>query len=240
MVDRAHQRLVSRIAVIVLLGLFAVIALREFRDERRRDYVVERDNGVALSRIVSTAFANKSDLRVLQISGTVQSVASHDSSISMLDSSQVLKAPFTADYFVDVGQLGPGNYRYDPKSRTLTVTAPPVKAENINVDEAHRTLVETKGLFVSRSAGEELSQKTSANAEALVTREANRPENIARARDQARRDIAALLHTPLAAAGAGDVDVVVRFPDEGGSSRERWDVSRSIADVLLQPSSHGG
>lgn len=240
MADRARQRLISRIAVIVLVGLFAILALREIRDERRRDYVVERENGVALSRIVSTAFANKSDLRVLQISGTVQSVASHDSSIPMLDSNQVLKAPFTADYFVDVGRLGPSNYRYDAGSRTLTVTAPPVRAENINVDEAHRTLVETKGLFVTRSAGEELSQKTSANAEALVTREASRPENIARAREQARREIAALLRTPLAAAGVGNVNIVVRFPDEGGASRERWDVSRSIADVLLQPAGRGG
>lgn len=239
MVDRAQQRLISRVAVIVLAGLFALVALREFRDERRRDYVVERENGVALSRIVSTAFANKSDLRVLQISGTVQSVASRDSSISMLDSSQVLKAPFTADYFVDVGRLGPGDYRFDTKSRTLIVTAPPVKAENINVDEAHRTLIQTKGLFVTRSAGEELSQKTSANAEALVTREANRPENIARAREQARRQIASLLRTPIAAAGVGDVQVLVRFPDEGGTSRERWDVSRSIADVLLQRSTQG-
>ncbi|MEO7787208.1 MAG: DUF4230 domain-containing protein [Sphingomicrobium sp.] len=219
----------------MLLAIFAVLVVRELLQERRRDYVVERDHGVALSRIVDTAFANKADLRVLQIRGTVQSVASHDGTIPILDSNQVVKAPFTADYFVDVGKLGRGSYRYDAATRTLSVTAPPVTAQNINVDEARRTLVETKGLFVTRSASEELSQKTSANAEALVSKEANKPENIARARERAKQEIASLLRTPLAAAGLGDVQVMVRFADEGGSSRERWDVSRSIEDVLLDP-----
>ncbi len=239
MADRQRSSLAIRIAIAALIAVVALLALRQVREERRRDYVVERENGVALSRIVSIAFADKSDLRVLQIRGTVQAVASHDGTIPMLDSNQVVKAPFTADYFVDVATLGRGDYRFDPATRTLTVTAPPVTAQNIDVDEAHRTLVRTSGLFVTRAAGEELSQKTSANAAALVTREANRPENIARARERARQAIAGLLRTPLAAAGVGDVQVVVRFPDEAGPARERWDVSRSINDVLLRSNRNG-
>jgi hypothetical protein len=64
--------------------------------------------------------------------------------------------------------------------------------------------------------------------------EAAKPENVAAANEAARKAIARNLEGPLQAAGLGDVTVEVRGPDRGGRDAERWDVSRSIADVLAE------
>ena len=55
---------------------------------------------------------------------------------------------------------------------------------------------------------------------------------IAQARNNARAALANLLRAPLAAAGKGAVNVEVRFPADGMKSNERWDESRSLAQVL--------
>jgi hypothetical protein len=56
---------------------------------------------------------------------------------------------------------------------------------------------------------------------------------MAQAREMGRRALARLLAQPLAAAGQGDVRVVVTFPPErAGQNREQWDVSRSPEQVM--------
>ena len=55
------------------------------------------------------------------------------------------------------------------------------------------------------------------------------------ARDNARRAVASYLRPALAVAGLGEVRVEAVFADEVRGVGDRWDVSRSLRDVLADP-----
>ena len=204
--------------------------------EHAENYAVEREERTAVARVVSSTFAGKGDLRVGTLSGTVQSVATDTRGFGLLTSDQVVKAPYSVDYFVDVSELGLDDYVWDAGSRTLTVRMPPVTVGQANVDEGRRTLVRTRGLVVTRGAAEKLAQATSQRAQRLAQAKAEEPEQIARARERARTAVASLLRAPLAAAGVEDIRVRAVFSDEvGQTNTDRWDVTRSLQEVLADP-----
>lgn len=204
-----------------------------WRDHAERRVVTERDDaGDAVTRIVSARLAGMSQLKVAELSGTVQSRATDVRAAGLLRSDQVVKMPYSVGYFVDVARLGARDLEYSADTRTLVVNAPDVIVGKPNTDEGERSLVETSGLFVTRAAGEELARRTSRNAQAAATREANAPERLAQAREHARRALAGLLAAPLEAAGEGRVRVIVTFPFERGiRDGERWDVSTPLNEV---------
>jgi hypothetical protein len=144
----------------------------------------------------------------------------------------VVKAPFDVDYFVELRDLDTGDFRYDPAARVLFVKVPDVTVGAPNVDEARITLDQTSGLYVSRDAMAELQRKVSLTARTVVERRAREPENVAKARDNGRAALGRLFGGALAAAGL-PVRVEVRYAGEArGGDGERWDVSRSLAEVL--------
>lgn len=217
---------------LVVLGVVAYVTYRDYAES----YAIEREERTAVARVVTSTFAGRSDLRVGTLSGTVQSVATDSRAFGLLNSDQVMKAPYSVDYFVDVSQLGLDDYIWDQEARTLTVRMPPVQVGRANVDESRRTLVQTRGLIVTRGAAEKLAQATSARAQRLAQSKAQEPEQIARARERAKGVVANFLRTPLAAAGLEDVRVRPVFPDElGPENGDRWDVTRSLREVLADP-----
>jgi hypothetical protein len=139
--------------------------------------------------------------------------------------------PFSVDYFVNVGAIGADDLEWDAERRTLIVNAPDVTVGKPNVDESQRTLVRTSGLFVTREAGEELSRRTSAYAQARAAKSAGSPERMAQAREYGRAALVKLMAAPLAAAGQGDARVIVTFPAER-PNRDRWDVTTPVNEVL--------
>lgn len=230
--DRVNPRQVIGAAVALSLLIVAAFVGKALYDRVSDSYVVERaDDGRAVTRVVRATFARASSLKVGSLSGNVQATASDTRLAGMLTSDRVVKAPFSVDYFVDVSRLGEGDYRYDPATRTLVIDAPDVTVGAVNVDEARRTLSETRGVFVTRDAMDTLSTRTSAAAQASAQAEARKPERIAQARDNARRALSRLLAGPLAAAGVQDPRVVVTFPYERGSAQD-WDRSRTVDQVL--------
>jgi len=227
------RQLIGAVAVIALL-IVAVFVGKALYDRVADSYVVERgDDGRAVTQIVRATFARASSLKVGSLSGSVQATASDARLGGMLTSDRVIKAPFSVDYFVDVSRLGANDYRYDPDTRTLVVDAPEVTAGKVNVDEARRTLSETRGLFVTRAAMEKLQQRVSVAAQSRAEAEAQRPERMAQARDNARRALSALIAAPLSAAGQGDIRVIVTFPYERSpGDDQRWDTTRTVEQVL--------
>lgn len=222
-------------AVAVALVIGALFAGKAFYDRYTTDYVVTRraDDGRAVTQVVSAIFARAARLEVGTLTGTVQATASDRRFAGLLQSDRVLKAPFSVDYTLDLSRMDAADYRYDPGTRTLVVDAPDVTVGDANVDEARRTLAETRGLFVTRGAMEELTRRVSAAAQSSAQGEARKPERLAQARDNARRALAGLLAPPLAAAGVRDVRVLVSFPYERpGTDRERWDVTKAPDEVL--------
>ena len=221
---------VASIGLIVVLVLVGKVAYDRATDA----YVVERaDDGRAVTQVVRATFSRASTLKVGSLSGSVQATASDARLGGVLKTDRVVKAPFSVDYFLDVSRLSGSDYRFDPVTRTLIVDAPDVTVGQANVDEARRTLSETRGVFVTRGAMDALSQRVSAAAQGSAQAEARKPERLAQARDNARRALRELLAPPLAAAGVADPRIVVTFPYERTDrTRQDWDRSRTPEQVL--------
>lgn len=230
--DRLNPKQLIGAAVALSLLTVAAFVGKALYDRVSDSYVVERrDDGSAVTRVVRATFSRASSLKVGSLSGNVQATASDTRLGGMLTSDRVVKAPFAVDYFVDVSRLRDRDYRYDPDTRTLVIDAPDVTVGAVNVDEARRTLSETRGVFVTRDAMDTLSQRASASAQASAEAEAKKPERIAQARDNARRALAELLTGPLEAAGVADPRILVTFPYER-RSREDWDRTKTVEQVL--------
>lgn len=223
------------ILIIVAVLVALLLGYRAYRGHQR-DYVVERQDGEAVARIVGTTFAQANALKVATLAGAVQTPATDEGSIRIFKSDKVVKQPFTVDYFVNMASLTLADYSWDQASKTLRVRAPDVVPAAPNIDESARTLSRTRGIFVTRGASDRLEQRIAGTAVAQTRQEAAKPERIAAAREAARRAIAANLKGPLAAAGLGDAQVEVVMPGDPkpGNSSEQWDVSRSLEEVLAE------
>lgn len=221
---------VLAIAAAAALIVAGVIGYRRY--DEQYTVTTQPDTGLAVARVVRATFRGASDLKVSTLSGTVQGVATDKGALGMLRSERVMKAPFSVDYFVDLSGMGPGDFRWNPETRTLLVTAPDVRVGAVNVDESRTYIDRTSGLYVSRAAMARLRQGSSARAHGVARTEAFKPENIAAARENARRALSGLLGAPLQAAGLGQVAVTVRFAGEQRGQGDQWDLSRSLEEVL--------
>lgn len=218
------------IGIVMVVGVVMWIG----RERYDRAYVVTtEDDGSAVTRIIAERFAGTSSLKVSELSGTIQSTARDVRGFGWLKSDQVVKMPFSVDYFIDASKIGPEDLEWVEGSRTLIVNAPDVTVARPNVDEARRTLVRTSGMFVTRQAGEELSRRTSVHAQDKALSVARSPERMAQARENGRKALGRLLGAPLAKMGYGEARVVVTFPSERPArNREQWDVTTPINQVL--------
>ena len=118
----------------------------------------------------------------------------------------------------------------------MIVTVPQVTASPAAVDMA-RARSQQDGLYISRGSGLAMGQRVAGNLAAAAGRTARSPTNMAQAQAAARTAVQALVAAPLAAAGVNDVAVVVRLPGEdrpASLSREQWDMSRPLDEVLRQ------
>lgn len=227
-----HRLLAGAIAIglIVVAGWMLILRYE-------RDYAIERDDGgAAVSSAIISSFRETSALKVASASGTVQSVAQDSRIGGWLNSDRVVKAPFSVDYFVDLSRLSPADVAWDAAAGRLRVTVPPVTIGKVNIDESRATLVRTRGLFVTRAAGEQLTRRASAKAHRLAQGKAGETALVMAARDAARRALARLLRAPVEATGQRVRTVEVRFegePDFPISRADRpMERSRSIKEVL--------
>lgn len=217
-------------AVVVILILLVATCQWRAAEERRRDEEIATAEGLA--QVMTAAFAGRTDLKVADISGTVN-VTSVDRGL-IFDSKQTATLPFTVDYFLDLSKLNPRDARFDQESRTLFVELPDVRVAPANIDWTKGKVDQAEGFWVSRSASANLVRRALVLTQRQAEKTANSPENLNRAKEEARTRVQTLLEFPLNAVGDDDVRVVVRFPQEGIRNDERWDASRSIEDVLAE------
>jgi hypothetical protein len=177
------------LALALGIGVATWVGYRFYTD---RYAVSTDDDGVARARVVAATLYGRSDLRVSQLSGTVQGTGQTARLWGWLPASQVVKAPFEVDYFVDLGRLRAADFEMSGDGRRIVVTVPEVTVGRPNVDLAQATLNDVRGVFVSRGAMIEMGRKVAGSAQTV----------------------------------AGE------RPDPS----ERWDVSRSIAEVLANAS----
>ena len=222
------------IAAVGLAIAFAIVVatIASYRWWDDRHVVATDDSGLAVARVVAATLHTSADLRVSRLTGTVQATGATSRLWGWLSSTRVVKAPFEVDYFVNLRRLAPRDFRYDERSGTLTVEVPDVSAGKPNIDHARVTLDQTSGVYVSREAMADLQRKVAATAATAVADRANDPENIAKARENARSAISRLFGGALSAASL-PVSVNVRFAGEPvPGNGEQWDMSRSLQEVL--------
>ncbi len=213
--------------VIVCIGLW--VGYRRFVEP----YAIEREDNIALSRAVTATFAKTSQLKVGTLAGMVQATAADTRMGGLLTSDQVVRAPYTVDYFVDVSKLSLADYRWDANSRTLTMRVPDVSVAPVNVDES-QMVVRRRGLFITRGAFDAMGRTAAKRAAAIAQEKAREPEQMAEARANARAALSKMLAAPLAAIGRSDVSVAVRFPADGRPGYEPWDESATLQSVLRE------
>ena len=224
-------RIVLGLTIAVAIAVAAVVGYRHYT----RDYAVAtREDGTATAQVVAATLFGRSDLRVGRLSGTVQGVAGASRLWGWLRSTQVVKAPFTVDYFVSLERLELKDFRYDADRRVLFVRAPDVRAERANVDLANTTLNDVTGPFVTRGQMAEMLPRIAASAGAVAREKANAPENVRRSREYARAALERLFGGALRAAGL-DARVEVRFPFDPAPPTEPSERTRSLREVLSDP-----
>lgn len=203
-----------------------------YRYYTERYAVTTDENGVAIARVVAGRLYGSNELRVSHLAGTVQSTATATRMWGWLKYVRLIKAPYDVDYFVNLGALRPRDFRYDERRRLLLVEVPDVIVGTPNIDESRVTLDTTTGFLPPRGAMAELQKKVSAKATTVVAAEARKPENIRKARENGRAALERLFEGTLEAANL-PVRVEVRYAGEAqGDRRERWDLTRSLEEVL--------
>lgn len=149
-----------------------------------------------------------------------------------LSTQKTLIMPGLVRYEVDLARLKQGDVRWDKASRTLFVALPPVRADGPQIDLNRIREYGDNGLLtIFTNAGQALDAANRAAGQRELLRQAAAPPMIALARDATRRAVERSFAMPLAAVGI-DARVKVRFADEARPSDERWDVSKSIGEVL--------
>lgn len=224
-------RIVLGVTIAAAVAVAAVVGYRHYTT----DYAVTtREDGTATAQVVAATLFGRSDLRVGRLSGTVQGVAGASRLWGWLRSTQVVKAPFTVDYFVPLGPLDLSDFRYDAGRRVMFVQMPDVRAERANIDLANTTLNEVRGLFVTRGQMAEMMPRVAASASAAARDKANAAENVRKSREYCRAALERLFGGALRAAGL-DTRVEVRFPFDPVLSGEPSDRTRSLREVLSDP-----
>jgi hypothetical protein len=188
----------------------------------------------SIDKLVVALRENRNRLQVYRLSGTVTTKRGARGGIGdILKGEMTVRQPWSVAYFLDTATLGLDDYSWDERTRTLIVRAPMAVPEAPNIDES-RQVVAYKGPLITRNMQTQLRADVARGARAQAASEAAKPENIAAANQAAREALARNLQAPLRAAGLGNVNVQVSFPADGRRSRERWDVSRSVEEVLAE------
>lgn len=224
---KRHWPLLLLAALLLVAGLWWWARSAEQARERE-----ELAQAQGIVRVLSATFDKQAALKVGEVKGTLDVTSVDPGALPVLRSAQKATLPYSVGYTLDLSELGADDYRWDPAQRQLTIRVPLVAAEAPNVDESQREVVATQGLFVTRGASTNLQRRASALATAEARRIAEEPANLARAQDNAEQLVARLAKAPLDAAGLGPVTVRVVTPASGVQDGERWDVSRSIEQVL--------
>ena len=216
---------------LILAGLALLFGLLAWgwQAQRARE-AAELQLGLDSTRVLSQAFGATNQLKVAGISGELVARASDPGMLPILSSSQTMKAPYSVDYFIDLGQLQPSAFSWDAKGKRIVIELPDVTTAKPNIDTAAAS-VSQSGLYITRGAGLRM-QRAAAQALALrAGEEAKKPENLAKARAAALAAVKANALGPLRAAGKDDVSVEVRFAFQRNNSDDVWDYTTPIDQV---------
>jgi hypothetical protein len=215
-------------AILILVG--AWIIYDNHRDSQRAEEL-GRSNLDTVTEIIRDT-SNR--IEVYWIAGKATTVRKTSGGpFGVFDGELVIRQPFRVGYFVDMRRMTLSDYIWDEQSKTLLVRLPPAAPDPPSID-ASKQEVQAKGWVITRDMQNRLRKSIAVGAQRQAQQEALKPENMRLADEGARKAIADNLAPALRAAGIPGVRVEVIA--RNGSS-ERWDMSRSIAEVLAERAS---
>lgn len=145
---------------------------------------------------------------------------------------KTLIMPGMVRYEVDLGKLTQADVAWNGDARTLSVRLPAVEVDGPQVDLTALREYGSGGVLATLTDAEKRLDTANRRAgQVELVRQAREPAMIRLARDATRRAVERSFAMPLRAAGI-DASVKVRFADEPVPNDERWDVSRSLEEVL--------
>lgn len=219
--------------IIAVLALALSAALFWGWQSNRAKEEADLQLGLDSSRILQEQFGAARQIKVATVEGNILARSTDPGFLGLLKSSQTKQVPFTVDYYIDLSSIDSSDFYWDEQSKTMTITAPDIVIGNPNIDES-KAATKVSGVYISRKAGLNLNQKASNAVRVRAEEFAQSPENITKAREQARAAMQDFAKLPLAAVGKNEVTVVTKFPFDGAKSLDRWQVSRSIEDILRE------
>lgn len=153
---------------------------------------------------------------------------------------KTLIMPGSVRYEVDLAKLGEDDVRWDAETKTLSVQLPPVEIARPEVQIDRIQSYDDGGLLIAFTDAEKvLDQANRRKGVQELAKQAQNPVQMRLARDAARRAVESSFVLPLRAAGLdAKVDAFFEF-ERGGKNTDRWDVSRSIKDVLAEKEQSG-
>lgn len=197
------------IVVLLLVVALAWLAWEKWGPQENGDIVAtsmlafERQNAL-------TVFSSRFDV----VAESVSTPAVGPFDVEALQSRQAMIVPATVEYRLDLSEMDRGDFIWDEASQTLSVTLPDLNISPPNLNEAEARYF-TDGLYVSRDASVSLSRNNSRQAQERANDFARNAEVLSLARSAARDAVRQNLAIPLQVAGFGEVNVQVRFADEG-------------------------
>lgn len=228
----ARSGLSGKAIVLLVLGAILLFVVgRQFeKNERKED---QNELGMSnLDRITGVLREGRNRLEVMTLRGKITTVRETSGGpFGIFDGKLVIEQPFTVGYFVDMKKMRLSDYIWDEPSKTLFVRLPAVTADPPNID-ASRQQVAAKGWVITQDMQDRLRAGIAQGAKQQATAEAGKAEHMEAARLDAIEAISRNLELPLRQAGIPNINVEVLDPRR--DSTERWDVSRSIAEVLAE------
>jgi hypothetical protein len=136
-----------------------------------------------------------------------------------LTARKTLIMPGSVRYGVDLARLTRRSLTWDPATRTLSVTLPPLEISGPDIDVEHVQEYSEGGLVMALTDAERtLDQANRRSAQDELMRQARERTPMHLAREAAMRDVARSFAMPLRAAGI-EASVAVRFVDPAGQEQ---------------------
>lgn len=140
--------------------------------------------------------------------------------------------PGMVSYEVDLAKLSQRDVAWDAATKTLSVRLPDIQVTQPAIDlNAVRSYGAGGVLETLTDARETLDAANRSAGQAELVRQARSGPMMAMAKDATRRAVERSFAMPLRAAGV-EATVRVRFADDPSRDGERWDMSRSLEEVL--------
>lgn len=221
------------IALLLVIGAALIWGWQSNYDKDRANLQLGLDS----SRILEEQFSKARQIKVATIEGSIVARSTDPGFLGLLKSSQTKKVPFTVDYYIDLSSIDSNDFYWDENSKTMTIKAPDIVVGAPNIDES-RADTKLSGIYISRKTGLKLNQQASRAVRIRAEKFAADADNMNKARAEARQAMSEFAQLPLAAMGENDIRIITKFPFDApadtGENLDRWEVSRSIADIARE------